>query len=693
MNLSETNLDLSNRDFNEFQGVAVDPVATVANTPKDGEGSVSYNVSSVVDQGAIFKTIDVTSLKGDQTGAVQWEKRKVIDFSGLNSPVSTNLGGTSSVTVSQIESEYDAKTGGYLKSGLEVTFQGNIDSMTMIGTNTQSNVATTIIADIKVGEDGQAILNQTLITDDQLLEVSVDVTDQLKEIAKANVDLPEPDVELEEGSMSDSDEVDIESGVLTVGSVKVIASEDGLSKTSLDTTTIDKLPALDSDLLVNKVQPVVTTDMVDAKVYQLMATRAENLEIFLDTGEIVAPKNVPSAPAQDGSLVMGTIVLSGHSDVLLPGLKAILDQEGIGLSYVGTKTEIAAVEKLGLGDSVKLTTSLKTDTWGEDNKSVRDGVNVVMPIAIGTGINNMTNAVGDARAQSFAEAGISDPSKVSANMSFSGQAFMGDRPQNENQIFSGKEANYAAVAETLAQNKSVATTYTYVDGGNISVGVNEDGTKFAIVGKDSVEWNKQILKTQTGTSFSNEQVLNLMKVDYGVESVISLPQVGYHNDLGTALIGPGTVLVNDSAAAGLLERQLLAQQFEAGKMTQGQYVTFVNESVSRQTQGVELENAYVSEATSKGLKVERMAGAFTVGNDQYNFINIEQGTSPKDGSRIAISLGGPPELQAVVESRYNELGIQRVYFLDASLTQNFTKNEGAFNCLAKTEGKIVGKAG
>ncbi|MGI4936508.1 MAG: hypothetical protein ACRYF5_07155, partial [Janthinobacterium lividum] len=115
-----------------------------------------------------------------------------------------------------------------------------------------------------------------------------------------------------------------------------------------------------------------------------------------------------------------------------------------------------------------------------------------------------------------------------------------------------KEFPDAPMARGIEAGKTLCKDYTYQEGGNTLVGVRRDGTPFALVGRDSVEYSRSLLGYELDEEFSDRKLRLYLGADLGIDprQVFFIEQPGaFPLDMAMALMGPGEVLINDPVEA------------------------------------------------------------------------------------------------------------------------------------------------
>jgi hypothetical protein len=272
------------------------------------------------------------------------------------------------------------------------------------------------------------------------------------------------------------------------------------------------------------------------------------------------------------------------------------------------------------------------------------------------------------------------------------------------------------LAMGLASGRATHQAITHVEGGNILPGVTADGQgRYALVGADSFAVTRGLLEKETGRDWDEAAVINAMAADRGLkpEEIHKVEQPGsFHLDLRMMALAPGHVALNDAQRAVDMQQEWLLSDLQEVAVDLG---STDEEKAEARDQIEGLVERLRQEATSQsqyealterdlkaaGMTVHRVAGAFSPVQrkpyfgrsehaDQVNFFNGRPGTNDAGGT-FAILMGGTPrEEAAYAESLLNleGSGLDRVHFLDPSLTEDCLDGMGGLKCLSKFDGAV-----
>lgn len=237
------------------------------------------------------------------------------------------------------------------------------------------------------------------------------------------------------------------------------------------------------------------------------------------------------------------------------------------------------------------------------------------------------------------------------------------------------ETNGGMVGAALAMGiPKYRMAVSYVEGGNFLPGTREDGTPFALVGKDSVAVTRGLME-QDGKRPTDAQALKTIGRDYGLKpsQIFAVEQpADFHLDMGMALATPGHALLNDSMAVLELQKGWVKDEGELGILE--------DQAKFR----AEFESMAEKDLLAAGLEVHRLPAVFppTSGNPEMNFVNLRQGVN-EEGQKFAILLGGMPEREEAVAGELQKLGYEHVHFLSRDLTPQTLELWGGLKCRTK----------
>ncbi len=497
----------------------------------------------------------------------------------------------------------------------------------------------------------------------------------------------------QDGSLSYAEDADESGGLIKSNSFEVVGTEDqGDGAQEYEDLSVLSKP-------VYPVDPLNRTE-VDRALEIAGQYRQGRLDYFKETGEVVELAN--GAPLQNGNMPIKEIHIGSFGAslvkteiVTVSALAAIAEEEGFKVVYTGNQGDLNRVTQQlspeGTLSLVRNPTAANSDPWQEDGRSLRGPANITVPVVqngpVPGGQNlymqDFMNATLQGRETRLIESGMSpeDAKKYAGTVEFQGQTYL---PVGAG----GVQASVAA--ETIGSGKWLDMSYTYIEGGNSLVGQNENGT-FAIVGADSVTVSKYLLN-KDGVEVENADVTKMMAADLGVNKVIVIEQPGeFHIDMRMNLRPDGTVVMNDAQKAGEFERDLIRDRAGKEGWTDQQLQGALQRSEARQEQQLVFENIVTQQLNDQGVPIQKIPGVLTVEGSrpgdvrQMNFMNLEQGTSLKDGGNFAVMLGGDPKAEEMIRAEYQRLGVDRVHFLPASVSDEYLSRMGGVNCILKSD--------
>jgi hypothetical protein len=284
-----------------------------------------------------------------------------------------------------------------------------------------------------------------------------------------------------------------------------------------------------------------------------------------------------------------------------------------------------------------------------------------------------------------------------------------------------RELQRQTAALAIQQGRESRQQLGYLEGGNVLTGTLASGEGYALVGRDSYALSRLAMEQSLGREVSDDEVHRAIAYDLGVNprNLHPVEQPGaFHLDMHMAVVGEGTVILNDAREVARLQIEWMRAELEALRPVepgpdatqeardayaradstwQARSRLFTQDAQALEQAAERLaqhEARTLQDLEASGLNVVRMAGVFPAQGrtPQMNFLNAEQGTGP-DGSRYYIALGGSPQAQAYVEQMLTEVlpaGIARVHFLDPSLTAPSLALRGGISCRVKADGTLVG---
>ncbi|MFN8608553.1 MAG: hypothetical protein U0931_13530 [Vulcanimicrobiota bacterium] len=259
-----------------------------------------------------------------------------------------------------------------------------------------------------------------------------------------------------------------------------------------------------------------------------------------------------------------------------------------------------------------------------------------------------------------------------------------------------------SVGQGILQSAHNKTTIGYVEYGNMSSGLRQDGTPYVLVGKDSVEITRRMLERDRGREVTTDEAMIVLASDHGVkpEQIFGIEQPGeFHVDMRMMPIGPGEFVLQDSRKAAELNCQWLDEELAAAGGGSQDTKASVEEKKTKLREWGEKMTAYedltAKDLEAAGMKVHRVAGAFPnlsrSDRDAANFFNARHGTNDQ-GERYSILMGSTPKAEeyfARVLFQELKAPIDRIYFLDSGETQKTLDLQGGLKCRTKVLGDLV----
>lgn len=324
------------------------------------------------------------------------------------------------------------------------------------------------------------------------------------------------------------------------------------------------------------------------------------------------------------------------------------------------------------------------DTWAEDHGEFTDGGEMVIPAVLPADFPIEEVIQRDRMRRFYPDA--PRPKLLDFNpypkVKFSSLGAVTDRVTQQ-------EALAAAMASGARRYKMAVS---YVEGGNFMPGRRQDGTPFALVGKDSLAVTAEILRKAGKQGHSPADARNQVAKDYGLDrrQVIAVEQPGeFHLDMAMALAGPGQVLLNDARAVAEIQKDWIEQHYAQRWIQWGKKSQL--EAIEKRAERLaEYEAMVESDLKRAGLQVYRIPGCFPASkaNSEMNFFNLRQGRN-EQGEVFALALGGDERAeQAFAHTLLGEIpaGYQRIHFLDRELTEPTLDMSGGIKC--RTKGRV-----
>jgi len=249
---------------------------------------------------------------------------------------------------------------------------------------------------------------------------------------------------------------------------------------------------------------------------------------------------------------------------------------------------------------------------------------------------------------------------------------------------------------------------TYSEGGNMLLGIGDHGA-FAIIGLDSFSASKALMENNLKREVSDLEVQVAFGIDYGIkkENLFFIEQPGdFHLDMNMAILGPNTIIVNDSEMAyevlnGNLGAENLSSLLSALSLNEGNCPIgdILNSTKERSLRKKEFEDEAAKQLQEKGFEVIRYPGRFEVYFPEkldpaplMNFFNMVTAHSP-NGTNLIISMGCPDQSVGhdfkklffdMLQRGGLDLGALEIYFLNYEESQSSLMFNGGISCRVKT---------
>ncbi len=332
------------------------------------------------------------------------------------------------------------------------------------------------------------------------------------------------------------------------------------------------------------------------------------------------------------------------------------------------------LDKGAAGNTTWISNAGGHDSWTEDHGEFTANGGVIVP-AILPEDTEIDSWVFGARARRYSA--MQDAGEKHPGCNYAIQGLMNGRHAQEELV--------NAALSTGTQDISMATSY--VEGGNLLNGHRQDGTAYALVGRDSLAVTSKLLAGQP-----EEAAIQQVAADYGLkpEHIIPLEQPGdFHLDMAMALAGPGQVLLNDSRQVLALQKEWINEHYQHSWLNRDEQPAELQEVEKKANKTAVFEDIVEKQLKAAGLEVFRVAGVFpkSVANIQMNFLNIRQGRNDR-GQTFAVSLGGEEKAEkAFAHTLLEEIpaGYDRIHFLDRAWTAETLHYNGGIKCRTKVK--------
>lgn len=440
------------------------------------------------------------------------------------------------------------------------------------------------------------------------------------------------------------------------------------------------------------------------------------------TGVAASTKTTKDLPlggvvTEDGTFAATAIEMGFADAASLPyiqSMAAIGEREGFDLVINVTPSAQANLQK-ALAETIdpayltriRLVTSDRATVWVQDSGEWRNGgKTVVAPVDIGderfiqTAIMNARSARG-MYGQVYQNGQLDDVTVVGKQ----GAVAAGNLTQV-------KAAAASILGAEMVQGQS------YLEGGNVQTGVRANGETYALVGRDSVALTRAYLEKAQGRSVSEADIVALMAQDIGVkpENLYVVEQPGaFHLDMGMMLTGGDGILMNDAMAAFDHQVAWLRADYEAMKPAADspEFASWqalggkLDREIVRMKARAELQAKWEAQSQADlekaGFTVTRVAGSYRdvsipspdgrlrLASPAMNFLNVQRLRNAQ-GENVAIGLGGTPRAQALFQQQVltgKPGGLDRIYFLNETVTPITLRAQGGINCRTKLMTGVV----
>ena len=265
--------------------------------------------------------------------------------------------------------------------------------------------------------------------------------------------------------------------------------------------------------------------------------------------------------------------------------------------------------------------------------------------------------------------------------------------------------------------KSHSIQFTHNEGGNCLVG-EEDGIKYALIGKDAREYSRLTLQSELAQiglqkvegrwalvqpyegeepsyncRIEDEDLKFLFALDMGleVEQVFFIEQPEYHLDVAMAIIDGKTVILNDSQMAFETWKR-----FAAEKMSRPDF-EFDAKLYEKRLNDLEIysknmkccEDACAKDLQEQGFNVIRLGGRFKdifkshPDNHQANFFNFNSYTVG-DGRKVILAMGADHFFRNEFETFIRQIvDLDAIEYADQSNCENLLSLHGGIHCMTK----------
>lgn len=266
------------------------------------------------------------------------------------------------------------------------------------------------------------------------------------------------------------------------------------------------------------------------------------------------------------------------------------------------------------------------------------------------------------------------------------------------------------LAKALDAQASINLTYS--EGGNMLLGIN-DNKAYAIIGLDSFSASKALMENNLKRKVDDLEVQIAFGIDYGIEkeNLFFIEQPGdFHLDMNMAILGPKTIVVNDSEMAyNFLKDHLGPENLNSllSSLSINQdncpIDQILDTTKERSLRKKVFEDEAARQLQEKGFEVIRYPGRFEVyfpnildPEPLMNFFNMVTAKSP-EGKNLIISMGCPDkncghDFELLFKDMLRIGGLDPdqidINFLNFNDSRRSLKDNGGISCRVKTVASI-----
>ena len=259
-------------------------------------------------------------------------------------------------------------------------------------------------------------------------------------------------------------------------------------------------------------------------------------------------------------------------------------------------------------------------------------------------------------------------------------------------------------------------SFTHMEGGNVLIG-KEKGRPYALIGRDTVEYNLRALKKEFAeigfvkgdrgnwvlgdpyqvdeSKFDEEDLRFLFAKDLGLDfsrQIIYVEQPEYHLDVSMTILDGKTIAVNHSGMAldvwdEYASKKMLEPDFEFDRDIYPRTLHKITE-IAAYTQ--QYEDAAAADLEKQGFNVVRVGGAY---QDLFkshpelhkvNFFNFVSMTVPV-GDKIVLAMDCDPVFKELFEQfiHTNVADVREIHFLNRGICESLQAMGGGMHCICK----------